>query len=492
MRNSRQIIFYFLIIGMCLSFYSCAVNLVPLPYIPPKSNIKAKSNLDLYVDSLKIRGMLSSDVVSEAERIMTRYIYNENFFNTVLGVDQAKQKKANDQTVLIKAVITPNEHHEFNWWVSWPAIYPCPGYWPWQAKKGFVSVRLECEVLTNTGDLVTTIDADHSEEYAIDLYGFYRTGDAEAKMMTCYESIFGTLSKKIVADERVVALARSTPKIMFSNIDSYKPQARVQKDEYIVKETNLVSKESTVSFSPEVKGSNFGNYYALIIGNNNYKSLPKLKTAKNDAITIANLLSSDYGFNIQLLIDGTRADIISALNQYRKTLSVNDNFLLFYAGHGWLDEAEDEGYWLPVDASQDDSINWISNANVTRKLKAIEAKHILVVSDSCYSGKLTRGVHVKINTPNYLRKLAEKRARTVMSSGGLEPVSDCGGRGTHSVFATALLDVLKNNKEKVIDTTQLFPSIRRLVMLHADQTPEYSDMRKANHDGGDFLFVRKK
>jgi hypothetical protein len=32
--------------------------------------------------------------------------------------------------------------------------------------------------------------------------------------------------------------------------------------------------------------------------------------------------------------------------------------------------------------------------------------------------------------------------------------------------------------------------IRRPVMLAADQTPEYADIRKAGHDGGDFLFVR--
>lgn len=28
-------------------------------------------------------------------------------------------------------------------------------------------------------------------------------------------------------------------------------------------------------------------------------------------------------------------------------------------------------------------------------------------------------------------------------------------------------------------------------MLDADQTPEYGNIRKAGHDGGDFLFVRR-
>jgi hypothetical protein len=68
-------------------------------------------------------------------------------------------------------------------------------------------------------------------------------------------------------------------------------------------------------------------------------------------------------------------------------------------------------------------------------------------------------------------------------------VTDVGFKGNHSVFASAFIDVLGENTG-VIDGTQLFSKIRRPVMLNSDQTPEYSDIRKAGHDGGDFLFVR--
>ena len=36
---------------------------------------------------------------------------------------------------------------------------------------------------------------------------------------------------------------------------------------------------------------------------------------------------------------------------YRDSKSENDNVLIFYAGHRWLDEQADRGYWLPVDAA---------------------------------------------------------------------------------------------------------------------------------------------
>jgi len=39
---------------------------------------------------------------------------------------------------------------------------------------------------------------------------------------------------------------------------------------------------------------------------------------------------------------------------------------------------------------------------------------------------------------------------------------------------------------------KLFSKIRRGVMVNSDQAPEYAGIRKAGHDGGDFLLVRRK
>jgi len=42
-----------------------------------------------------------------------------------------------------------------------------------------------------------------------------------------------------------------------------------------------------------------------------------------------------------------------------------------------------------------------------------------------------------------------------------------------------------------MDGVELYQKVRRTVMLNAKQTPQYSDIRFAGHEGGDFLFVRK-
>ena len=110
---------------------------------------------------------------------------------------------------------------------------------------------------------------------------------------------------------------------------------------------------------------------------------------------------------------------------------------------------------------------------------------------SCYSGRLVREAGVKVenaDTPEYYKKMSRKKSRVVITSGGLEPVED--GKGKHSPFARAFLQALNDN-EGVFDGTKLFNTIRRPVMVSANQTPQYSDVRRAGHDGGDFLFVKR-
>ncbi len=241
-------------------------------------------------------------------------------------------------------------------------------------------------------------------------------------------------------------------------------------------------------------GIHFGAYHALVIGNNNYRGLPKLKTAANDARAVAKLLTDDYGFSTKLLIDATRADVIAAMAGMRAKLKANDNLLIYYAGHGVVDTITEQGYWLPVDAEEAVPTNWVSNNDITTMLRAIRARHIMVVADSCYSGTLVRAAAASMKTAReraaWVKRMVRKRGRTALVSGGLEPVTDSGSGG-HSVFAAAFLAALRENRN-VIDGQTLYQTIKRPVVLNANQTPQYSDIRLAGHEGGDFVFVRKR
>jgi hypothetical protein len=118
----------------------------------------------------------------------------------------------------------------------------------------------------------------------------------------------------------------------------------------------------------------------------------------------------------------------------------------------------------------------------------MDAKHVMVVSDSCYSGTLTRGISMTRAGPAHIERLSARRTRLALTSGGNEPVTDSGG-GQYSVFANAFLRTLREN-DAVLDATTLHAKIREPIMRDSGQTPQFGPIRSARHEDGDFLFVR--
>lgn len=235
-----------------------------------------------------------------------------------------------------------------------------------------------------------------------------------------------------------------------------------------------------------------GHYYALVIANEAYQNFTPLRSPLADANAMASVLGRDYGFIVRSLHNATRYEMLSALSRLRREATENDHVLIYYAGHGYLDEATSRGYWLPVDAERDNVANWVSTSDVTDVLAGLQARHALILADSCFSGSLLRSdPTVEIDErQSLLRKLAARRSRSIMTSGGLEPVIDSGA-GKHSIFAAALLKALSSNRQP-IEAGRLFVEIRDRVALNAAQTPQYAPLRNAGHDGGDFIFEPRK
>jgi uncharacterized caspase-like protein len=244
----------------------------------------------------------------------------------------------------------------------------------------------------------------------------------------------------------------------------------------------------------------FGQYHALVIGNDHYRQWAPLNTAIADATAVSSLLKDRYGFQVTLLKDATRKDILKALNELRKKLTERDQLLIYYAGHGFLEPSIDRGYWIPIEGDLQDNSEWIEFPAVTDLLQLIPAKQVLVVADSCFAGKLTRSAlgHVGPEATDQsrqglLRELGNRKIRTALTSGGAKPVLDDGGAG-HSVFATAFLKVLTDNAT-ALETERLYWAVRSHVVqtaerLKFEQVPTYAPIHMAGHEGlGDFVFV---
>lgn len=241
--------------------------------------------------------------------------------------------------------------------------------------------------------------------------------------------------------------------------------------------------------------TDLGEYHALVIGNNAYDNLENLNTAVRDATEISNVLKNKYGYKVKLLTNANLATMLTALNEYKEKLGKYDNLMVYYAGHGLIDENSKEGYWIPTDASQTDKSKWIPNKEISNFMSEMKAKHVMVVADSCYSGTLS-GSSISPLPENVANEdilfTSRVKARTVLTSGGLQPILDSGGNG-HSIFASAFLDVLNEN-DGVMEGYRIFKAMSQQVSLRSSlaglkQIPEYSAIKHAGHEGSEYYFL---
>lgn len=249
-------------------------------------------------------------------------------------------------------------------------------------------------------------------------------------------------------------------------------------------------------------GMPFGHYYALIIALEDYTFWNDLSTPKADAKAIAAVLANKYGFNTRTLIDADAYDILAALNDLREDAGKDDNVLIYFAGHGQIRSPfkdQRTGYWLPVNAQKDRTTFWLPNSQINEQLAMLDARSVLVVADSCYAGALSTDpasllLGGQLPLSKKLVELAlQRRARYVLSSGGLHPVLDRGS-GQHSVFAGAFIKLLRGNHELITGRGILqgvqAQVAQRAAALGFEQHPELRPIRAAGHDpGGRFFLV---
>jgi TRAP transporter TAXI family solute receptor len=250
---------------------------------------------------------------------------------------------------------------------------------------------------------------------------------------------------------------------------------------------------SAISDLDHEKGK-IGTYRALVIGIQNYQDprINDLDTPLNDARQMSDILKSKYGFKVDRLLDqeATRKAIYNALRNLSNIAKPEDSILIYYAGHGDLDRTYNDGWWIPVDAKGGEPDTYLDNIHIQRAMAKMKARHVLLISDSCYSGTLfgqTRSIPNVIDDKYYLNLYNEK-SRWGITSGNKTPVSDTGSGG-HSIFAYQLIKELQNNTKPYISAQELYTNIAPIIANNSEQQPICKPIIGTGDMGGQFIFV---
>jgi TPR repeat protein len=247
---------------------------------------------------------------------------------------------------------------------------------------------------------------------------------------------------------------------------------------------------------PVVRADGFEHSYALIVGIGKYSSprwkrLP-LKYAVPDAMAVSKRLKQE-GYEVTELFDdrATKANFDNALSALAEKLGPNDRVIVFVSGHGTRRQVVGRtwGYLVPYDGA--DFSSYISASDLMNyALMLGRALHQLFIIDACYGELLaTRGGGISPDTPNYIERISQAKAREFLSAGEKDQeVLDSGPNG-HSVFTNALLDGLAGKADSNGDGYITLPELVAFLEKAASnefQTPASGSF--PGHEGGEFVF----
>ena len=241
-----------------------------------------------------------------------------------------------------------------------------------------------------------------------------------------------------------------------------------------------------------------GKQWAVFIAIDEYREWEPLQYPVRDAREIKDILLEHYYIDegcVRELYnrDATRSAILSLFAELNDKTGPDDSVFVFHAGHGTkTDDRTRINAWIPYDGGENISTqsNWLSHLTVRSMLDALNAKHVFLISDSCFSGDLlytTRGASSEI-VVNYPAAYNGK-SRQAMSSGASENVDDV------SEFASRLKITLLRTETPYLTPDFIYYQIRYVeteTVRPLSTIPLLAAIPQSQHvPGGSFLFFRK-
>jgi hypothetical protein len=174
---------------------------------------------------------------------------------------------------------------------------------------------------------------------------------------------------------------------------------------------------------------------ALVVGNNDYRNVPKLQKAVNDARTMGDTLKQ-LGFTVMVAENQNRQAFSQTLLAFDKAVDAGDTAFFFYAGHGF--EIAGQNFLLPTDvpAATEGQEELVRDASVLadriiERLQNRKVRTAILVFDACRNNPFER-----------------PGTRAVAGGGGLAPMTQL-PEGVFSIFSAGprqtALDRLSND-----------------------------------------------
>ena len=159
-----------------------------------------------------------------------------------------------------------------------------------------------------------------------------------------------------------------------------------------------------------------GSDYAVLFAFNEYDSpWTPLANPRNDTRDIARELENQYKFKEVIIKQNlTIAEFETFLDEYKsRRFNVDDQIFFFIAGHGTANEYNN-GFLVAKDSprifDKRSKGYFISLDEMLAEIDLIQAKHIMVVFDACFAGRLWRPAYTLVKSDLALNGYEQRKA----------------------------------------------------------------------------------
>jgi tetratricopeptide (TPR) repeat protein len=231
-----------------------------------------------------------------------------------------------------------------------------------------------------------------------------------------------------------------------------------------------------------------GITWVVFIENSNYSNFTSLDGPAKDREKLKKALINYRIDNFIVKNDLTKDQLEKffaiELRNMLKTAQVS-SLLIWYAGHGkYINE---NGYWIPVNASKTDEFSFFQITNLKGYLSTYKfLKHALVVSDACETGSAFCIANSEIKDPGDCKKIdaVKNPSFQVFTSSSSESSTD------ESLFAETFCNLLKSNPDKCLSVEKIAKKVVETVSKEQKQKPSFGIIPGLNNQNGSFYFIK--
>jgi tetratricopeptide (TPR) repeat protein len=266
-------------------------------------------------------------------------------------------------------------------------------------------------------------------------------------------------------------------------------------DNVSIKITDQYDNESVTNYSIKRdaailnEANPMGKTWVVFIENSNYTNLASLEAVAGDVALVKNALT---GFIIDSMV--SRKNLNKAAMERFFSIELRNlivqhqvnSLLIWYSGHGKI--SNDNGYWMPTDATKKDEFTYFSTTNLKGYLSTYKnLRHTLVVADATETGP---SFYLAMRDTQRPRECGDYQASKLKSAQVLS-AAEPERNNESSLLSKTFANSLKGTKDKCISIDNISDKVNLAAKQNQKQKPKFGNIQDLSDENGTFFFMRK-